>query len=283
MKPETLLVWERLIPVGKEETWLERVAWVGAENCVLSVFSTQKKARLQVFGQTEKCCRQLVAFHGGRLVKISAAAWFKASSKPIVLPFPPWLCVISDGKVPFRWRKLPRLLIPAGMAFGSGDHATTGMCLRQILKRSKGDARRFLDLGTGSGILALAAAMQGHEVVAIDFDPESIRTARDNQRMNPISGKIRWTRADVKTWEAAAKPFDLISANLFSDLLQEVLPKMKRWLKPGGEMVLSGVLKTQLGDVLRTIRKLDLKVLQVLKKGKWVCLVVFKKKPDRQL
>lgn len=274
----TLFVWQRIIPERSADAWVERVAWAGPENWVISTFPSGKSARLQVFGQTEKRCRELVRHYGGKRVKIKADAWIKASSKPIVLPFPPYLCVVSEGKVPKLREKLPRLLIPAGMAFGTGDHATTGMCLRQILKRGKGKTWRVLDLGTGSGILALAAAMQGHEVMAMDFDPDSIRTAKANHALNPVPGKIRWIRADVKIWEPRGGRFDLITANLFSSLLQEALPGMKRWLKPGGEMVLSGVLKSQSVEVEKSLRKLKLELLQVLKKGKWVCFIVKKGK-----
>jgi ribosomal protein L11 methyltransferase len=275
---QVLLVWQRRIPIRQTEAWLESVAWVGAQNCVISMLPSAKSAKLQIFGQTEKSSRSLLRQHGGSVVRLRPSAWLKAASARIVLPFPPYLCVVSEGDVPPPWKKLPRLLIPAGMAFGTGDHATTAMCLRQLLKRGQGKRWRLLDLGTGSGILALAAAGQGHEVTAMDFDPESIRTARANQALNTIRGKLHWVRADVTTWEPAGTslPFDLITANLFSALLQKSLPKMKRWLRPGAEMILSGILRTQSDDVLQTLSRLKLEVVQILRKGKWVCLIVRK-------
>ena len=269
-----LFVWQRLIPEHCVNLWLERVAWVGSQNCVVSTFPSGKSAKLHVYGQTERCCRKLVKNYGGKLIKTKGSDWIKASLQPIILPFPPHLCVVSEGQVPKKWRHLPKLWIPAGMAFGTGDHATTGMCLRQVLQRCRGGKKRVLDLGTGSGILALAAAAQGHAVVAMDFDAESIRTAKANTKRNEISGSVRWIRADVKTWEPKGSKFDLIVANLFSSLLIVALPKMKRWLKPEGEVILSGVLKTQLPEVLSELSRLKLEVKRVLKKGKWVCIVV---------
>jgi ribosomal protein L11 methyltransferase len=283
LSQQTLNIWQRLISEQWTDAWLERVAWAGPENCVISTFPGGKTARLQVYGQTEKRCRELVKNYGGKLIKTKANAWIQAASQPIVLPFPPDLCVVSAGEVPRLGskKKLPRLLIPAGMAFGTGDHATTGMCMRQLLSRCRGERKRILDLGTGSGILALAAAMLGHEVQAMDFDPESIRTAKENAKRNGLAGKVSWHCADVKRWQPEGKGWDLITANLFSSLLQAALPRMKRWLRPGGEMVLSGVLKSQSAEVEQTLRKLDLGVRQILKKGKWVCFVVEKKAVSR--
>ncbi|NJK91187.1 MAG: methyltransferase domain-containing protein [Blastochloris sp.] len=243
----------------------------------MTSFPNGKSAKLQVYGQSQKRCRELVAHYGGKCLKSQPAAWIKKASQPIVLPFPPHLCVVSEGHPPRPHHKLPRLLIPAGMAFGSGDHATTGMCLRQTPQNAappRSRKKRLLDLGTGSGILALAAALHGHEVIGLDFDPESIRTARENLRQNPVPGKVRWVRADLNSWTPTQGPYDLITANLFSNLLIQNLPRIKEWLQPQGEIILSGILKTQWPEVLTTLNQLKLQPQHILKKGKWVCAVL---------
>src|SRR5438093_7002246 len=139
--------------------------------------------------------------------------------------------------------KPPLLVIPAGAAFGTGEHTTTAMSLR-LLERctrfwgaqagspgSPEPEKTLLDLGTGSGILALAAARFGaKKVIAIDHDPVAIATAKENARRNKIDN-IDFRIADVRQWNFP-KQVDIITANLFGELLIEILPKLKqaRWL-----------------------------------------------------
>ena len=122
------------------------------------------------------------------------------------------------------------LLIPAGAAFGTGEHATTAMSLRMLerLTRARSAGWSLFDAGAGSGILALTAARFGaEEVVAIDNDPTAIATAKANACANRISG-VRFVIGDVK--EVLRGRFDFITANLYSELLVEMLPKFRKSL-----------------------------------------------------
>lgn len=176
------------------------------------------------------------------------------------------------------------LVIPAGMAFGTGEHMTTAMSLRMLERLTREDVARgaqggtrvrspdkgfsLLDLGTGSGILALAAARFGAKrIIAIDHDPIAIATAKENARRNNIK-QVDFRIADVRRWRFPAR-IDIITANLFSELLIEILPKLKfaEWL------ILSGVLRSQEPRLLRALKRNGIAVRENNRRGKWVALL----------
>lgn len=276
MQNKKLSIWEKIIAEKNSEHWLEKLAWAGSQNCVITTLTAGKRAKLHLYGQSPKTLKLLVKNHGGKWIQTSLPHWIEPSNRTILLPISPILCVSSEEHLPKKWQHLPHLWIPVGMAFGTGDHATTAMCLRQLLLRSKGEKKRILDLGTGSGILALACAMQGHQVEALDFDPECIRTAKLNSTRNSYQGTVSWIQGDIAAWEPKKMNVDLIVANIYSTLLISTLPKMQRWIKPGGTIILSGILVSQKVEVMRELERLKFELLLVLKKGKWLCLVVKK-------
>ena len=130
----------------------------------------------------------------------------------------------------------------------------------------------LVDLGTGSGILALAAKRFGaRRVIAIDNDAQAIATARENARMNRID-HVHFRIGDVRLWRSAHK-IDIATANLFSELLIEILPKLKRSLKHNGRMILSGVLRTQERELRRALRSQEIDIMDVRRRGKWVAML----------
>jgi len=134
--------------------------------------------------------------------------------------------------------------------------------------RSPGEEFWMLDLGTGSGILALAAVRFGvRRVIAIDNDPIAIATAKENARRNRIEN-VDFQVADVVRG-AFPKQIDVVTANLFSELLIEILPKLKRarWL------VLSGVLRDQEGDLRRALRRNRIAIVETRRRGKWIAIL----------
>jgi ribosomal protein L11 methyltransferase len=176
------------------------------------------------------------------------------------------------------------LVIPAGMAFGTGEHMTTAMSLRMLERLTREGVARgaqggtrvrspdkgfsLLDLGTGSGILALAAARFGAKrITAIDHDPIAIATAKENARRNNIK-QVDFRIADVRRWRFPAR-IDIITANLFSELLIEILPKLKfaEWL------ILSGILRSQEPRLLRALKRNEIAVRENNRRGKWVALL----------
>ncbi|HJT45222.1 MAG TPA: 50S ribosomal protein L11 methyltransferase, partial [Chthoniobacterales bacterium] len=189
-----------------------------------------------------------------------------------------------------------QLSVPAGAAFGTGEHVTTAMCLRMLMHmmklwradaphrkalgrkipqdamtKARGRVRSpalVVDLGTGTGILALAAKLLGaKKVIGLDNDPIAVSTARQNARLNRIRG-IKFRVGDVKRWKMPHNT-DVVTANLFSELLVEVIPQLSgaRWL------ILSGILRAQERDVRRALTQSDIDIVDVRRRGKWVAML----------
>jgi ribosomal protein L11 methyltransferase len=159
------------------------------------------------------------------------------------------------------------LVIPASLAFGTGEHATTAMSLRFLeqLTRRWNPGWSLADLGTGSGILALAAKCFGAErVIGIDNDPAAISVARSNARLNKIRG-ASFQLGDVHKWNPAQKAH-VTTANLYSDLLIEILPK----LRGCGWLILSGILRSQQDELVRALRRNHLEIINMKRRGKWM-------------
>ena len=163
-----------------------------------------------------------------------------------------------------------RLIIPFGMAFGSGEHPTTLMLLRALARQPELAKATLLDLGTGSGVLALAARKLGvRRIVAGDFDPEAIRTARQNEALNFARRLVRWQVVDVRQLRES-RVYSLILANLFSGILTEAAGRIARALAPRGELWTSGVLRGQREEVAAAFEAAGLRHLKTVTRGKWV-------------
>jgi ribosomal protein L11 methyltransferase len=132
--------------------------------------------------------------------------------------------------------------------------------------------RGVLDLGTGSGVLALAARLFGaRKIVATDFDPDAIRTARENEALNFAQPLIHWRRADVRKLRATVR-YDLVLANLFSGILIEAAPRIAGCVSPGGELWLSGVLASQEKEVASVYCGQGMQLIRAFRRGKWIML-----------
>jgi ribosomal protein L11 methyltransferase len=177
---------------------------------------------------------------------------------------PSWL----KGRVPKRCAVVE---LDPGLSFGTGQHPTTRFCLQQLvaLGREQGPLRSFLDLGAGSGILAIAAARLGYAPVhALEIDPDAVRIARNNARHNRVEKKVLLMRHDVARFRPR-RQFDVICANLIFDLLIASRDSFRRWLKPDGVLVLAGILKTQFPRVVRTFAAGGFKLLTRSAEGEW--------------
>jgi ribosomal protein L11 methyltransferase len=163
-----------------------------------------------------------------------------------------------------------RLIIPAGAAFGTGEHVTTAMSLRFLeqLTQNWKPGWSIVDLGTGSGILALAAEHLGAKrAIGIDNDPIAISSAKQNARRNKIAG-VQFRLADARVWKFPPT-IDLVTANLFSELLIEISPKLgaARWL------ILSGLFREQEREVRRALRRNNIDIMETRRRGKWVAIL----------
>jgi ribosomal protein L11 methyltransferase len=164
------------------------------------------------------------------------------------------------------------VILDPGLSFGTGRHPTTEFCLREITRCRKIGARQsFLDIGTGSGILAIAAAKLGYEpVCAIDFDPEAVRVAKANARVNGVLRKIKIVRGDVKKFSVKPKEhFDLICANLISNLLVAEKKRIVAQLNSSGALVLAGILAAEFATVHKAFENCGLELIRSERKKEW--------------
>jgi ribosomal protein L11 methyltransferase len=159
-----------------------------------------------------------------------------------------------------------------GMSFGTGQHPTTGFCLRELAHREPAALdRSFLDLGTGSGILAICAARLGYRPVhALDLDPDAVRIARANARRNGVASRIRFQCRDLRaSADALPRSYSLVCANLISDLLLAEKQRLANLVQPGGHLVLAGILQEEFDSVRAAFEALGFRPVRTRVEGEW--------------
>ena len=164
------------------------------------------------------------------------------------------------------------VVLDPGLSFGTGHHPTTAFCLRQLAARRRpGQAQSCLDVGTGSGILAIAAAKLGYRPVdALDFDPEAVRVARANAGRNRVSGRIHFWQQDLtKLPYRSRKKYSLICANLLADLLLAERQRFLARLGADGVLVAAGVLTWEFSRVQDTFESSGLRLVASRAQNEW--------------
>jgi len=174
------------------------------------------------------------------------------------------------------------LTLDAGLAFGSGEHGSTRGCLIALETVARRRPRRILDLGTGSGILAMAAArLVKRPVRATDIEPWSIRVTRKNAAMNRVAHLVRPRLADG--WRdrivRRSGPYDLVLANILARPLCAMARDLGLHLAPGGTAILAGLLANQARGVLAAHRRQGLRLERCIAQGPWTTIVV--RQPSR--
>jgi ribosomal protein L11 methyltransferase len=233
----------------------------------------------------ETSIRELVAIAaGGEVAKdisfdiVEAKDWVRATLEELV-PVRAGRFIVHGrhdrAKVP------PNKLgieIEAALAFGTGHHGTTRGCLLlldQVLKARH--PRRVLDLGTGTGVLAIAAAKALHgAVLASDIDPASVQVSRDNARLNEVGNLVQTIRAagfSAPPFKAHGR-FDLVLANILANPLRQLATPMTRHLAPSASVILSGLLPHQAGGVIAAYRARGLVLVRHVKIEGWSSLLM---------
>jgi ribosomal protein L11 methyltransferase len=164
---------------------------------------------------------------------------------------PPDVPVLDDGRI--------HLVMAAG-AFGSGEHETTASCLEMLASLEGVEGAHLLDLGSGTGILAIAALKLGaRQALCVDIDPAAVRTCQANCRLNGVDDRVEHFCGSLD--QVAAKSFDLILANVYGDILLALADRLVARARPGAPLLLSGILYQDDFEVRRRYQALGCAVV----------------------
>lgn len=270
-----MFVWQKNVAPSEVEGWRERLGFIGERLAVVER-SEAARPRLEVYLPDRPSAIALRSAFGGAVRILANADWQPAGAPQRALSIAGRLAITGR---PDELEKLrasgPALCIPAAMAFGTGEHATTAMCLRflaQEARRRRQEPWKLLDLGAGTGILALAGRMLGaSRATGYDNDPDAVRTAKENAALNSVNG-VTFRRLDlVRSWQPQ-RTWPVIVANLFSGLILALLPRIAKALAPGASLILSGVLRDQAPQVESALVQHELHYM-LRRKGKWVAIL----------
>lgn len=166
------------------------------------------------------------------------------------------------------------IALDPGMAFGTGTHATTSMCIQRLEELVTPDSDVF-DVGTGSGILAMTAALLGaRSVHAVDIDEKAVEVAKENIAQNHLSDRITVNQGNLL--DGTEGQADLIIANIIADIIIMVLPEVVAKLRPQGRFLASGIIEERLGDVEKAAKEHGLTFLDVKRKAGWCAVTMGK-------
>ena len=166
------------------------------------------------------------------------------------------------------------------MAFGTGTHPTTQLCLK-VLEKINLKKKLILDVGTGSGILSIASIKLGAEsVIACDIDPGTIDIAKVNFSRNNVQNKVKLISGDLTT--VPKNQFDIVVANLDIQVLKESLSLFISYLRPSALLLLSGILKADADYFITIAKQKSFQTLKCYKKGDWCLLLLHQKNKNLQ-
>jgi ribosomal protein L11 methyltransferase len=270
-----MLVWRKISSEKWLDSWQERLAFLGWERLVSTQIASSRRVRLEIFDITSDESTLLLQRFGGEIRDLnrSTADWVRSVvlKKPISIRGR--LRIVNHEPVPGAVRDPRTIYIPANLAFGTGEHATTAGCLRLLTDIApKTGNWEFLDAGTGTGILAIAAFRLGaSRVLAFDFDATAIRVAKTNAQLNKVDG-LKLFRADVLDYSPEGR-FDVVTANLYGDLFRKAASRLWSAIKPEGRLIISGLMRDQVEQVTGKINELRGQIEIKRTRGKWVTML----------
>lgn len=164
-----------------------------------------------------------------------------------------------------------KLILDPDLAFGTGGHETTNLCLEVLDERVRG-GERVLDIGTGSGILAIAALKLGAAVAeGVDIDPVAVRTAGENAALNGVADKLTVLVGDLS--DKASGKYDIITANIVANAIMALAPAVPGLMADDAVFIASGIIDSRKDEVIAALEAAGLAVLEVKEKRGWECIV----------
>ncbi len=164
------------------------------------------------------------------------------------------------------------LNIEPGAAFGTGTHETTRLCLETLDKIIK-DGDTVLDIGCGSGILAISSMLLGaKEGFGVDIDPIAVKTAKENGKMNNLSEpELTFVCGDLA--EKVTKKYDVVVANIVADIIILFSTQVRAFMKPGATFIASGIIETRADEVVASLQSAGITIREKIEDNGWVCIV----------
>jgi ribosomal protein L11 methyltransferase len=281
-----MLVWRKISTEKWTDSWQERLLFLGWERLVVTHLVGSNRIRLEIFEVTQREAKLLLKRFGGevRNLQKSTADWVRAVVQKRPISIRGRLLIFNREPENSHSISAHHLYLPAGLAFGTGDHATTAGCLRllcDIAPESPG--WKLLDAGTGAGILPIAAVKLGaSQVDAFDIDPTAVRIAKQNARLNQLPVAIRFWKQDVRTFVPQLS-YDIVTANLYSELLTQAVARICQAVRPNGYLIASGIMRSQVAQIRHLLESHGTTVLLIRARGKWVTLLVQRARPQRKI
>ena len=281
-----MFVWSKVSPVSKQSILEDQFLGLAQTNAVITELSGKKRFRIEVYCDDKNDAQKILSEFGGHISELKIKDWAKmnASSDRPPIKIRDRL-IITDTDEPKEIKKIydrfegrDVISIPAALAFGTGDHETTSTCLRLLVDLAKeynksNEDWSLCDIGTGTGILAIAAKMLGSKMVeCFDFDSTAISIAKRNISKNQMPDILIY-EADLFEWKPKKKKcWDIITANIFANVLNANLSKIFNALAPEGNLILSGILKEHENSVIESAQKTSLIDPIIYRKGKWISM-----------
>lgn len=170
----------------------------------------------------------------------------------------------KDGDVLMR--------LDPGMAFGTGTHDTTRLCL-ELLEDCVAESTRILDIGTGSGILSVGGVLLGApSALGVDIDPVAVKVANENAEINGVSNKTEFVCGDLT--EKVSGKFEIVTANIVADVIIRLLSTVKNYLIKGGAFIISGIIDTRADEVENACHEAGFATVKRLEHGGWVAVLL---------
>ncbi len=169
---------------------------------------------------------------------------------------------VAEGEV--------QMHLDPGMAFGTGTHDTTRLCL-ELLEDCVGENTRILDIGTGSGILAVGGVLLGApSALGVDIDPVAVKVANENAEINHVTDKTEFVCGDLT--DKVHGKYEIVTANIVADVIIRLLDTVKNYLLPGGKFIISGIIDTRADEVEEACHKAGFVTENRLEHGGWVAI-----------